>query len=148
MPQALASVYVHLVFSTKNRHPYFTDPDLRRQLHAYMRETSIRLECPPLALNGVADHVHIFARLGRSTSIADWTKELKRVSSIWAKPMVPGFAWQSGYGAFSHSHAEIGMVCEYIRRQEEHHRQVTFQEEFLELLRQHSIEWDERYIWD
>jgi REP element-mobilizing transposase RayT len=148
MPQSLSALYVHLVFSTKDRTPAFEDPLLRDELHAYMWEISIRLKCPPLAVGGTADHLHVLAQVSRTITVADWTREVKRVSSTWAKGKLPEFNWQGGYGAFTHSTAELDMICNYIRNQEEHHRVASFKDEFLRLLEEHSIEWDARYVWD
>jgi REP element-mobilizing transposase RayT len=89
--------------------------------------------------------------MSRTIALSDWVKELKRVSSMWMKdqgPSFQAFAWQSGYGAFSVSQSLIGQVTEYIQRQEEHHKKWDFQTEFLELLKRHQIEHDERYVWD
>jgi REP element-mobilizing transposase RayT len=119
-------------------------------MHRYLGGISKTLDCPPLIVGGVEDHVHILAGLGRSKSQAEWIKELKRASSAWIKrrePSLREFAWQIGYGAFSVDPTSSERVRRYIERQEEHHRTVTFQEEFRTLLREHGIEWDERYIW-
>ncbi|BCX48735.1 transposase [Haloferula helveola] len=151
MPQSLSEVYVHLVFSTKERFPFFSNPGLRDELHAYLGGVSKQLGCPTLVVGGVADHVHLLARLGRDVRQSDWVKELKRVSNQWVKSRLGAdskFAWQAGYGAFSVSQSMIGETTEYIRKQEEHHRQTTFQDEYRALLRRYQIEWDERYVWD
>ena len=97
------------------------------------------------------DHGHILARQSRTISLADWVKELKRASSLWIKDRTPAlemFHWQAGYGAFSVSQSQSPVVEGYIRRQEEHHRTMTFQEELRGLLTKHGIEYDERYVWD
>ncbi len=151
MPQSLSAVFIHLVFSTKERYPFLTDQSLREGAHAYIGEISKRLGCSPLCIGGVADHVHILARLGREVRQSDWVKELKRVSNPWINEhlSVNGkFAWQSGYGAFSVSQSKVEEVREYIRRQEEHHQRMSFQEEYREFMNRHGIEWDERYVWD
>jgi REP element-mobilizing transposase RayT len=83
MPQSLAQVYLHIVFSTKNREPLLTDLVLQREMHAYLGGTCKNLDCPPLQIGGVEDHVHILCRMGRQISIADLVRELKRGSSKW-----------------------------------------------------------------
>ena len=93
MPQSLSAVCIHLVFSTKNRFPFLTDAALRTKMHHYLAGISNHLDCPALEVGGVADHVHLLAYLGRRRSQADWVKELKRASTIWAKEWVPDFAW-------------------------------------------------------
>jgi REP element-mobilizing transposase RayT len=151
MPQSLSSVYLHLVFSTKNREPWLADSALRAELHAFLGGVSKQLDCPPVIVGGVADHVHLLARFGRGVTQSDWVKELKRVSSRWIKEReghMAGFAWQGGYGVFSVSPSALEDVEKYIRNQEEHYRKVTFQDEFRAFLRKHRVEWDEQYVWD
>jgi len=151
MSQSLSCVRIHLVFSTKNRHPFLRDPVLRAEMHAYLGGVSGRLDCPSLIIGGTEDHVHLLCVLARTISQADWVKEVKRVSSIWAKqrdPTLAAFAWQGGYGAFSVSPSATAKTRDYIARQEEHHRFRPFQDEYRTFLRRHGLEWDERYVWD
>lgn len=151
MPQSLSTVYIHLVFSTKERRAFLHDQAVRDALHAYLGGISRQLECPPIRIGGVEDHVHVLARLGRTITQAEWVKELKRVSNLWLKEQgreYADFQWQGGYAAFSVSQSNLKQVTEYIARQEEHHRKVTFQDELRALLRKHGIEFDERYVWD
>lgn len=117
-------------------------------MHAYIGGVSKRLGCPPVVFGGVEDHLHGLVRLSRTISTADWVKEVKRVSSLFAKARVPGFAWQSGYGVFSVDPSSMGRVEAYVRGQEEHHRKVSFQDELRSLLQEHGLELDERYVWD
>lgn len=151
MPQSLSTVYLHLTFSTKGRVPFLTDTGLRSELHAYLGGVSREADCPAVIVGGVADHVHVLGRLGRSISQADWVKEIKRVSSTWIKghaPRMDEFAWQAGYGVFSVSVSNLETVRTYIAEQEEHHRRLSFQDEYRALLRKHGQAWDERYVWD
>ena len=133
---------LHLVFSTKDRRPYLQDRAIREELHNYLGGTCNQLDCPVLRVGGVADHVHILCRLGRTIAVADLIKELKRESSKWIKTkaqVVEDFYWQNGYGAFSISPAHVEAVRAYT---------VTFQDEFRRLLTKYGLEWDERYVWD
>ena len=151
MPQSLSVVYLHLVFSTKDRRPLLRDPILRAEMHAWLAASSRKLGCPSILIGGVEDHVHILARHGRTISQADWVKELKRTSSLWIKERDRGasdFAWQAGYGVFSVSAANLEAVRDYVARQEEHHRAPSFQDEFRTLLQSHGETWDEQYVWD
>lgn len=151
MPQSLSSVYLHLVFSTKYQKPWFRDASMRRELHAYLGGVSRNHDCPALIVGGIEDHVHVLARHGRTITQADWVRDLKRSSSLWSKrhnPAFSDFSWQSGYGIFSVSASALPQVRDYILHQEEHHRTTTFQDEFRNLLREHNLEWDERYVWD
>jgi putative transposase len=151
MPQSLANALIHIVFSTQERSTWFKDLAQREEMFAYLGGISAKLDCPTLVVGGHVDHVHILARQARTISLAEWVKELKRASNIWAKRHFAGwgdFQWQAGYGAFSVSQSMSDKVVAYIREQEEHHKTLTFQDEYRELLRRHGVEWDERYVWD
>ncbi len=151
MSQSLSNVVVHLVFSTKDRRPFFIDRDIREQMHAELGGTSKTLNCPPIISGGVEDHIHLLARQSRTIALSDWVKELKRVTSIWIKEKGQAystFSWQSGYAAFSVSQSQLGKVVKYIQQQEEHHKHKDFKTEFREFLERHEIEYDERYVWD
>ena len=142
MPQSLSAVYIHLVFSTKNRQPFLRDPQIRTRLHAQLGGISKTLGCAPILVGGVGDHVHLLARFGRTI--------LKRVSNLWLKDEyeMRDFECQGGYADFSMSESNLEQVKHYIAHQEQHHRKISFQDELRELLKRHRIEWDERYIWD
>ena len=151
MPQSLAQIYLHIIFSTKNRHPFLRDDGLRNEMHNYLGGTCNQLECPVLRVGGVADHVHILCRLSRKMATSDLIAETKRESSKWIKTKdvrLANFHWQDGYGAFSISPSHVEPVVEYIRNQEIHHKKESFQDEFRRLLRKYEIEFDERYVWD
>lgn len=132
MPQSLASVYVHGVFSTRDRAPLIADPPA---LHSHLGAISKNLGCQPLIVGGTQDHIHILAALSRTVTMADWIKELKRVSSAHHKEIY----WQAGYGAFSVGLERIEAVRTYIANQEEHHRKVSFQDEFRHILQEHGV---------
>lgn len=151
MPQSLSAVYIHLVFSTKERRPFLKDRATREALHAYLGGISKRLDCQPIIVGGMEDHLHLLAKFGRTITQAEWVKELKRVSNLWLKEQDRGYAdfqWQGGYSAFSVSQSNLEAVNEYIANQEEHHRKLNFQDELRKLLRKHDVEWDERYVWE
>ena len=151
MPQSLSAVYIHLIFSTKDRVPFLRDKALRESAHEFLGGISKQLDCQPIRVGGVEDHVHILARLGRTITQADWVKELKRASNSWLQEKgreLAGFHWQAGYAAFSVSASNLDQVREYIERQEEHHCKVTFQDELREFFRKYGVEYDERYVWD
>lgn len=154
MPQSLSVVHIHLVFSTKDRRPFLRDQKVREAAHAYLGEISKRLDCPPILVGGVENHLHVLARFGRMITQAEWVKELKRVSTGWLKEQgreYADFQWQGGYSDFSVSQSNLDRVIKYIANQEEHHRKMNFQDELRALralLRKHKMEWDERYVWD
>jgi REP element-mobilizing transposase RayT len=151
MPQSLVQIYTHLVFSTKQRRPFFRRQDRRQRLHAYLIGACKNLKCVPIAVGGAEDHVHILCRLAKTVSVSDLVRDLKRESSKWLKGEFPGFSafqWQAGYGAFSISPTHVNQLCRYIATQEEHHRTVSFQEELRRLCQKYGVEIDERYVWD
>ena len=151
MPQSLAAIYLHLIWSTKDRMPLLV-PAVRPRLFEYMGVIFRDLNCPAITMNAVDDHIHVLCRLSRTLEVADLFEEVKGSSSKWHKTSDGGalrqFAWQSGYGAFSVSASHVDEVIAYIARQEEHHRQRSFQEEFRTLLDRYKIEYDEKYLWD
>ncbi|WP_395746208.1 IS200/IS605 family transposase [Prosthecobacter sp.] len=150
MPQSLANLYIHLIFSTKERIPCIS-PSVRPDLHAYMATVLANLHSPAVLINSVADHVHLLFNMGRTVTLAQVVEDVKKSSSKWIKTQdatQAGFAWQAGYGAFSVSESNVPKVANYIRNQEEHHRVKTFQEEYREFLARHKMPFDERYVWD
>jgi putative transposase len=151
MPQSLSKIIVHSVFSTKDRRPYLRDKALREELHRYLGGILENIDCQPLIVGGVEDHVHILSTLARTCEAAEMIKEVKRGSSLWLKTKsqdLDDFALQNGYGIFSIGYSQVGMTRNYIAGQEEHHRKVSFQDEFREFLKRYEIEFDERYVWD
>ena len=148
MPQSLARLGVHLVFSTKNREPLNTS-ETRPALFAYLAGALNAIDCPALEVGGFVDHVHLLFLLSKNWAPAKVVEEVKKESSKWAKQNVhPQFYWQSGYGMFSVSASNEETVAAYIRNQEEHHRKMTFQDEVRALLKKHGQPLDERYLWD
>ena len=120
-------------------------------MHKYLHGICDKQDCSAIKVGGVADHVHILCRLAKTGSVATLIGHLKRDSSKHAKtisPRLKQFQWQAGYGAFSISPGHVDALVQYIANQEDHHRKVTFQEEFRTLLRKYRIEYDERYVWD
>jgi putative transposase len=149
MAHTFSSILVHAVFSTSGRLPLLGDA-IRLEMHAYLGGILRGLEAVPIVVGGTADHVHLLARLPTDLAVADCLRVVKANSSRWAKERWAGrrvFAWQRGYGAFSVSESRRGAVIRYIQDQEQHHRRISFQEEFLKLLTNHGVEFDERYIW-
>lgn len=151
MPQSLAQIYLHIVFSTKGRRPFLQDKAFRTKLHAYMAGAFQGLGSPALKIGGVEDHVHILCRLSRTGSISDLIRDVKRETSKWVKEhgrQMDAFQWQQGYGAFSISPQHVEPLVKYIEVQEEHHRTESFQSELVRLLIKYQVSYDERYLWD
>ena len=150
MSQSLSSVLVHLVFSTKNREPFIT-PEVETELHPYMATIFRELKSPSLAIDGTDDHVHILFSLARVVTIANIVEEVKTSASKWIKTKgreFRNFHWQKGYGAFSIGQSNVASLKRYIESQKEHHRRITFQDEYRKFLAAYGIDFDERYVWD
>lgn len=150
MPQSLSAIFVHLVFSTKNRESWIHDP-IGAELYPYATTVLSSAGCHALAFNGTADHVHALFNLSRVKTLADAVEELKTSTSKWIKTKgsdLRGFHWQTGYAAFSVSRSNLDQVIRYIQDQKEHHAKRSFQDEVRELLNRHGVGFDERYIWD
>jgi putative transposase len=150
MPQSLASILVHLVYSTKNRHPWIT-PEIEPELHAYQATIFREMDSPSLAINGTNDHVHALFRLSRKIALCDVVEEVKKRSSKWLKTKGQAFSrfqWQVGYGAFSIGESGVDALKRYIGRQREHHRKTSFQDELRVLLAKYKVQYDEKYVWD
>jgi REP element-mobilizing transposase RayT len=151
MPQSLAQIYLHIVFSTKDRTPFLHNPDVLKRVHEYLGGICRNLDSPSITIGGVADHVHVLCRLSKTVALADFIRELKSDSSKQIKTMseeLDAFHWQNGYGAFSIGPTHVDPLVHYIATQEQHHRRESFQDEFRRLLRKYGIEYDERYVWD
>jgi putative transposase len=148
LPSTHLSLHYHLVFSTKGRRALIA-PDRRAPLHAYLGEIVHSLSGVPLAVGGTADHVHLLVGLRATHRLADVLREVKGGSSEWMHKEVGvvEFAWQEGYGAFTVSRSHLDEVSRYIANQEQHHRNSTFQDEYLALLIEHGVEYDEQYLW-
>jgi putative transposase len=150
MAQSLSRILVQIIFSTKDRFPYLTDKELRKRMHAYIARVFYEHESPAIEVGGTEDHVHILCLLSRNYSVGEIVRKAKANSTSWAKAQggrCIQFSWQAGYGAFSIDPSRIDPVQNYIQCQEEHHRKHTFQEEYLHILRQCQMEYDERYLW-
>ena len=152
MSQSLAKVIVHIVYSTKHRQPWLHDPILRAELYAYnatiLKEDA---DSPAILINGMEDHIHILCLLSRKFPIMDVIKKSKTETSKWFKKQaatLSDFQWQAGYGIFSVSESNAEQVKRYIANQAEHHKRISFQDEFRELCRRHGLDIDERYVWD
>ena len=150
MPQSLSRVLVHMIFSTKNREPFLL-PEIRAELHPYLSAVLSDNGCPSLQVGGVEDHVHLLFGLSRTLTIAQLVEALKTSSSKWLKTKgtaLASFYWQVGYGAFSVSQSDAEAVIRYIQGQEEHHRKITFKDEYRKFLQRYQVPYDENYVWD
>jgi putative transposase len=144
------SSYFHCVFSTKERRPLIP-PSLRERLWPFLGGIARQNQMRAIEIGGMPDHVHLLLSVPATLSIAKALQLIKGGSSKWVHDTFPEhrlFGWQVKYGAFSCSVSQLDKLIQYIKGQEEHHRRVTFQAEFVALLKKHQIEYDERYLWD
>ncbi|SFU02596.1 REP element-mobilizing transposase RayT [Algoriphagus locisalis] len=148
MAQSLSKVYLHIVFSTKRRIPYVKE-EFKEAMESYLVKVGSDLGSFTESIYLNPDHLHWLCTLPRTIAIAEFLNKVKSNSSKIGKLEVsPHFAWQNGYGAFSVSQSKVETVRAYILNQHEHHRKVTFQEEFRKFLEEYRIEYDEKYVWD
>jgi len=150
MPQSLAKLYVHLVYSTRNRERVITEA-IREELHRYTCGILQEWDSPAIVVNSVEDHLHVLFVLSKNHSVSEIVEQVQKGSSKWIKTKGAVFAqfhWQNGYAAFSVSQSAVAEVVRYIEGQEEHHRVKTFQEELREFFKQYEVKHDERYVWD
>jgi len=150
MAQSLSKIYVHLIFSTKDRERTLPD-EVRPDLHAYLGGTFKGLGCSPIEINSEPDHLHSLFLLARTAALSDVVGHLKKSSNDWLRSrgsQFERFFWQAGYGAFSVSQSQVEDVRAYIRNQREHHRVKSFQEELRAFFKAYEVEFDERYVWD
>jgi putative transposase len=152
MPQSIAKVAIHVIFSTKNRIPFLKSTELRDELYRYMATVlKSNVDSPAIIIGGVEDHVHALCMLSRKFAIMKVLQDMKAETSKWIKKQsveLADFTWQAGYGAFSVSESNIPQVRQYIQDQEEHHAKINYQDEFRLLCQRHGVELDERYAWD
>jgi putative transposase len=144
------SSYFHCVFSTKERRPLIT-PGLAERLWPFLGGIARSNKMKAIEIGGVEDHVHLLISLPATLAIAKAMQLIKGGSSKWVHETFPEhrlFAWQEKYGAFSVSVSQLDNIIGYIKGQETHHKRMSFQEEFLALLKKHRIEYDERYLWE
>ena len=150
MANTFTCLHYHTIFSTKNREPWLRT-DVQERVWAYLGGIARENKLTPLLIGGIEDHIHILLGMPPTMAVSEALKRIKGGSSGWIKSTFAGcqgFGWQDGYAAFSLSKSQLPTVGNYIRRQPEHHRKKTFQEEYRALLDRHGIKYDERYLWD
>jgi len=141
MSHSYAKVWLHVVFSTKNRHPLI-NPDLEKKLFEFLNNESDKLECRLKVINGMPDHIHMLMRISPKIAITDVIKQLKGASSYWVnhENMIrEKFSWQTGYGVFSVSESHLIKVENYIKNQKAHHKKYSFQDEYTEFIKVHGL---------
>jgi putative transposase len=150
MPQSLVRNYIHIIYSTKNR-VSFINESIEEELFSYIGGICKSLGCNPIVVGGHKDHIHILCLLSQKIALMKLLEETKSHSSKWIKTKdkaYGNFYWQNGYGAFSINPTEIEVVKNYILNQKEHHKNKTFQQEYMAFIKKYNVEYDERYLWD
>jgi len=145
MSHSYAQNHIHLVFSTKNREKVL-DRQFLPRLWAYTAAICKNHDLLTFAVGGMEDHIHLLFRLPPTVPLADAVTLVKSNSSKWIKEKERNFAWQEGYGAFSVSSSNIAAVIRYIGNQEAHHRKISFEDEFISLLKRHKMPFDPKYV--
>jgi REP element-mobilizing transposase RayT len=147
MASTLVAMNTHIVFHSKTQSPMRKD-DLPR-IHQYIGGIVRGMDSIPLIIGGTENHVHILATLPKTIALSEFVREIKSKSSYWMKKIdafYRAFAWQEGYGAFSVSSSKVDVVKGYIANQEEHHKRVTFKDEYEQFLKAYHIQYEERYL--
>src|ERR1700758_4857034 len=140
MGQSLTHLLVHAIFSTKDRRPFLQSEEVRNEIYAYMAGTLKNLDCHPIKIGGVEDHVHVFSSSLKNIAFSDLIGRLKAASSRRLKEKgLHGFGWQNGYGAFSVSESNVEAVTAYILNQTEDHKKFSSQEEIREIFDRHRV---------
>ena len=150
MSGTFSQIYIHVVFAVKGR-SNIIGRAWKDELHKYIAGIIKRKEQKSIIVNGMPDHVHAFIGLRPSMALSDLVRDMKNNSSnfINDKRWVKGkFSWQEGYGAFSYSHSQIETVFKYILNEEQHHRKMTFREEYLAFLKAFDVRYDERFLFE
>jgi putative transposase len=150
MGQSFFQFYGHLIFSTKNR-VNFLDGNIRARVHSYLAGILRNLDSKYVVVGGVEDHIHILYDCPKMLLPATLIEKIKKDSSKFIKTLgheYTDFYWQRGYGLFSVGKKQRGDVEKYILNQEDHHRKISFQDEYRRFLKRYEIEFDECYVWD
>lgn len=145
MSHTYAQNVIHVVFSTKDRRKLLAG-EIRSQMWAYTTGICKKLDILVLAVGGMEDHIHFLMQIPPTLAVAKAVLTIKANSSRWAGEEGHKFAWQQGYGAFSVSRSVVPTVIRYIQNQEAHHRRMSFDAEFVALLKRHGMEFDPKFV--
>jgi REP element-mobilizing transposase RayT len=147
--QSLSKLYVHIIFHVKQE-AILIRPEDENELYAYIGGIIKQLSSFPIKINGMGNHIHILSTLSKNISLADFIEEIKKSSSRWIKTKgehYQNFAWQGGYAGYSVSQSKVATVEKYIEKQKEHHKVVSFREEYLRFLNEYGVDFNEIYLW-
>lgn len=150
MPNTYSQLYIHIVFAVNGRSRLISGVH-KEELHKFISGIISKRGQKLLAIHCMPDHTHILVGLKPTIAISDLVRDIKAGSSgfITEKKWVKGkFQWQSGFGAFSYAHSQLGVVINYINNQEEHHKRISFKEEYVSFLKKFNVDYDEQYLFD
>jgi len=150
MPQSYASLNYHIVFSTKDRVPVLT-PELLSDVYTFIGSVLKARGGILVSSGGVTDHIHLLVDVSREASLSQTVRDIKSLSSGWihrTREDLGDFAWQPGYGAFTVGYSQVAVIKRYLRDQVSHHRNVSFKEEYIRLLKDHGVRYNTDYPWD
>jgi REP element-mobilizing transposase RayT len=147
MGSTLSNLVYHVIFSTKDREPIILR-EIRDELYLYMGGIVKGEGGVLLQIGGMSNHIHMVIKLKPVHALSEIMKNVKGRSSKWIneKKLIGRFTWQEGYGAFTVSESQMPAVIRYVREQEDHHRTLSFKDEFILILKRHRLEYDERYL--
>lgn len=148
MANTYTQLNIHLVFAVEER-ACIINRELGDRLYPYMAGILKNHQCYPLAINGFRDHVHLFFEILPQKSVSEIAKEVKQCSTNWINEnrfISARFRWQEGYSAFSYARSQRDAVIKYINKQEEHHLSQSFREEYIHILDQFQVEYNEKYV--
>ena len=149
MAQSLSKLYVHIIFHVKDEKIFIRQEDAK-ELYAYMGGIIKNSSSIPIKINGTENHVHVLAIMSKNITLANFLEEIKKNSSRWVKTKgthYKYFAWQGGYSGYSVSQSKVSVVSNYIEKQKEHHKKLSFKEEYLRFLQEYDVNFDEKYLW-
>jgi REP element-mobilizing transposase RayT len=148
MPGTFSQIYIQIVFAVKNRDSLI-QPSWEEELYKYISGILKNKQQKLIAINGMPDHIHLFIGMKPSCCLSDLVREIKKSSTEFINEKKFSkfkFNWQEGYGAFSYSHSHIDLVAKYVMNQKEHHKKITFREEYIDFLKKFEIEFKEEYL--
>lgn len=149
MSQSLSKLYIHAIFHVKNNECLIR-PEDDKEIYAYMGGTVKISKSIPIVINGTENHIHIMCIMSKNISLANLLEDIKGNSSRWIKTLGPNyrqFAWQGGYAGYSVSQSKVDIVKKYIENQKIHHQSQSFEEEYIQFLKENGVDYNEDYLW-
>ena len=149
MSQSLSKLYIHGIFHVKYNE-YRISPEDDEELYAYIGGVIKLSKSIPIIINGIENHIHVLCIMSKNICLADLMEDIKRNSSRWIKSKgiyYQNFAWQGGYAGYSVSPSVVERVKRYIENQKIHHKGQSFEDEYIQFLREHGVEYNDEFLW-